>query len=193
MAECICNPHVMKNIQDELDAVVGRSRRVEEADIPNLKYLQATVKETLRLHLLPMLLPHENATACHAFGYHIPAGTTIMINARAIARDPNIWKDPSEFKPERFLEGTPHANTNVKGFHFELLPFGSGRRACPGMELATLMIQIQVATLLQFFDWVLPNDSQSKDFILSEAKGMTPFLAKPLNVIPKARLSSLLL
>ena len=184
MAECIHNPYVMTRAQDELDAVVGRARRVEDANIPNLKYLQAIVKETLRLHLLPLLLPRDNHTACKVFGYDIPAGTMLMVNAWAVCRDPTIFEDPGEFKPERFVEGK-NAETDVQGNHFELLPFGAGRRACPGTSLALAMLHIQTATLLHCYDWVAP------DLDMSIADGNVPYLAKPLCAIPRPRLSFL--
>ena len=189
MAECIRNPHVMSKVQAELDNVVGRSRRVEDADLPNLKYLTATIRETFRLHLLPMVLPRQNLTACKVFGYDIPAGTMLMVNARAIARDPNIFESPLEFKPERFLEGMPHATTDIQGHTFEILPFGSGRRACPGMTLAIGMVHIQTATLLQCFDWSLPDGLQPQELDMTVAEGMVPYKAQPLRAIPKPRLS----
>ncbi|KAG0597782.1 hypothetical protein M758_12G020200 [Ceratodon purpureus] len=190
MAECIHNPEVMTKVQAELDAVVGKSRRVEEADIPNLKYLQAVVKETFRLHISPpMLIPRENENACKILGYDIPKGTTIIVNAAAIARNPSIWEDPLTFKPERFLEGSPSANTDVQGNNFELLPFGSGRRQCAGIGLGLSMTHILTATLLQSYDWSLPNDVQPTDLDMSEAPGMLPHRAQSLSAIPKARMS----
>lgn len=190
ISECIRNPEVMSKVQSELDAVVGKSRRVEEADIPNLKYLQAVIKETFRLHISPpMLIPRENETACKVLGFDIPKGTTVMVNASAIARDPNIWEDPLEFKPERFLDGSRHASTDLQGNHFELLPFGSGRRQCGGIGLGLTMTHILTATLLQSFDWSLPNGLQPVDLDMSEAEGMLPHRAQHLSVIPKARMS----
>jgi len=190
MAECIRNPNVMKMAQAELDSVVGKSRRVEDADVPNLKYLQAIVKETFRLHpVLPILIPHVNKNACEVFGYNIPEKTSIFVHVAAISRDPRIWKDPTVFQPERFLDGMPHADTDFKGKHFELLPFGMGRRACPGIALASTLVHIMIASLLQSFDWSLPNDLQPRELDLSEAKGLGHLLAHPLIAIPKARLS----
>nr|AHI15953.1 flavonoid 3',5'-hydroxylase [Pohlia nutans] len=190
MSECIRNPTIMRRAQEELDVVVGKSRRVEDGDIPKLKYLQAIIKETLRLHPeTPLLLPHKNEDACKAFGYDIPAQTCLMVNVGAIARDPSVWEDPLEFKPERFLDGMPHANVDYQGNHFELLPFGSGRRLCPGMVLGTTMVHILVATLLHSFDWTLPNGLQPMDLDMSEAEGILNVLAKPFRAIPKARLS----
>lgn len=189
LAECIHNPHVMKKAQAELDVVVGKARRVEDADIPNLKYLQAIVKENYRLHpVAPLLIPHLNANACNVFGYDIPAGTTVFVNVGAITRDPSIWKDPLEFKPERFMDGTPHADMDANGRYFELLPFGSGRRGCPGIVLGNAMVNILLATLLQSFEWSLPNGVQPEDLDMTEGAGVMSMRADPLKAITKARL-----
>lgn len=193
MAEIIRNPKMMAKAQAEIDDVVGRSRRVEDADIPNLKYLQAIVKEALRLHpATPLLFPHMNEKACKVFGYDIPEGTMVLVNAGAIARDPKLWEDPLEFKPERFLEGMAHANTDLKGKHFELVPFGSGRRACPGVAFATTLMHILVATLLQSFNWSLPYGLQPIDLDMSEVSGGFPARAQALVVIPTVRMSMVL-
>lgn len=190
MAECIKNPHVMKKAQAELDTVVGKSRRVEDVDVPNLKYLQAIIKENFRLHpVVPLLFPHVSKNASKVLGYDIPGGTPIFVNVGGIARDPNIWKDPLVFKPERFLEGTPNAKVTFEGKHFRILPFGSGQRACPGIALATTLVHIMIATLLQSFDWSLPNGLQNIDLDMSEVDGVGHKRAQPLIVVPKARLS----
>jgi flavonoid 3'-monooxygenase len=190
LSECIHNPELMSKVQAELDAVVGKSRRVEEADIPKLKYLQAMVKETFRLHLsTPILFPHVNKSETKVFGYDIPAGTTVLVCAGAIARDPAVWEDPLEFRPERFLDGSPHANTDVQGNHFELLTFGSGRRGCPGTALAMTMVHLLSATLLHSFDWSLPDHKAVEKLDMSEAPGRLHRMANPLNAVPKARLS----
>ncbi|KAG0567788.1 hypothetical protein KC19_7G160900 [Ceratodon purpureus] len=190
ISECMHNPNVMSKAQAELDAVVGKSRRVEESDIPNLKYLHAICKEVFRLHpASPILFPHWNKNACMLFGYDIPAGTSVIVNVGAIARDPGIWEDPLVFKPERFLEGMPHANTDVQGHHFELLPFGTGRRQCPGIGLSLAMVHILTATLLQGFDWSLPKDLRPEDLNMAEAEGILSVRAEPLRAILKPRLS----
>lgn len=125
--ECIYNANVMSKAQVEFDKVVGTSRRVEDGDIPNLKYLQAIIKENFCLHpVAPLMFPHLNGNDCKVFGYDIPRGTPVFVNIGAIARDPSIWKDSMVFKPKRFLHGMPHANTNVEGKSFELLPFRLG-------------------------------------------------------------------
>lgn len=187
LAECIHNPEVMSKVKAELDTVVGSSRNVVDADIPRLKYLQAMVKETFRLHITPIMFPHVNKTACKVFGYDVPAGTTAFICIGAIAKDPSIWESPLEYKPERFLEGSPHASADVMGAHFELLSFGTGRRGCPGKELAITMVQILSAHLLHSFDWSLPNGMAPSDLDMSEAPGRLHRLAQPLMAIPAPR------
>jgi len=190
IAECIRNPIVMKKVQEELDTVVGKSRRVEEADVPNLKYLQAVVKENFRLHpVLPLLIPHLNKEPCKVLGYNIPGKTLVFVNVAAIARDPRTWEDPMTFKPERFLDGMPHANIQYEGKNFEVLPFGAGRRQCAGILLASTFIHIIVATFMQSFNWSLPNGLQPKDLDMSADEGVGHVLAHPLIAIPKARLS----
>jgi len=190
IAECIRNPIVMKKAQTELDTIVGKSRRVEEVDVPNLKYLQAIVKENFRLHPVgPILLPHLSIKPCKVLGYDIPGNTLVFVNASAIHRDPKSWEDPTTFKPERFLDGMTHAHIQVEGQNFELLPFGSGRRQCPGIMLASTLVHIMVATFVQSFDWSLPNGLEPMDLDMSEAEGAVNVLAHPLIAIPKARLS----
>jgi len=177
-------------VQAELDIVVGKSRRVEDADVPNLKYLQAIIKENFRLHpIAPILFPHVSIKPCKVLGYDIPGKTPVIVNVAAIARDPKMWEDPMTFKPERFLDGMPHAHMQVEGKNFELLPFGAGRRKCPGMMLASTLVHIMVATFMQSFDWSLPNGLQPMDLDMSESEGIGHVRAHPLIAIPMTRLS----
>ena len=135
MSELLANPRVLAKLRAELDQVVGLERCVNHLDIPHLPYLEAVVKETLRMHpAVPLLVPHMPSEMCRVGGYTIPKGARIFVNAWAIGHDPEVWKDPEVFMPERFL--VPGANpVGVKGNNFELLPFGAGRRICPGMGL----------------------------------------------------------
>ena len=150
------NKHALKCVQEELDLKVGRGRWVEESDIPNLVYLQAVVKETLRLHTtVPLLVPHEAMEDCHVDGYHIPKSTQLLVNAWKLHRDPSVWSDPEYFKPERFL--TTHADVDVLRQHFELIPFGSGRRSCPGFAMALQLLPLVVARLRQGFHLSTPR------------------------------------
>lgn len=157
MFETLKNPAVSKKVQDELVSAVGKDGRVKPRDLPSLVYLQSVVKETLRLHpTLPLLVPHESMEVCSAAGYRIPAKTRLIVNAWAIGRDPDAWGDDAlAFKPERFMQGGTHQNIDVSGQHFELIPFGSGRRACPGMGLALEVLTLALAHLFHCFDWTL--------------------------------------
>nr|GMD27314.1 cytochrome P450 CYP82D47-like [Ipomoea batatas] len=124
------NGDVLNKIRNELDNHVGRERHVNESDLNNLTYIQAVVKETLRLYPPgPLLVPHEAIEDCVVDGYHISKGTRLLVNVAKIQRDPKFWSDPDAFKPERFL--MEHKDVDVRGNHFDLLPFGSGRRMCP--------------------------------------------------------------
>ncbi|KAJ1690207.1 hypothetical protein LUZ63_014362 [Rhynchospora breviuscula] len=167
MSHLLNNPHVLAKAQHEIQMVVGRERLVEESDVPSLPYLQAIINETLRLHpAAPLNVPHESAAECIIGGYKIPIGTTLLINIYAIHRDPSIWKDPTEFKPERFENG--------KAEGMWLLPFGMGRRKCPGEGLALKMIALALGTLIQCFEW---ERIGAKEVDMTESSGI---------VVPKA-------
>ncbi|XP_061358398.1 flavonoid 3'-monooxygenase-like [Gastrolobium bilobum] len=190
IAELIRYPRVMAQVQQELDTVVGTERNVEEEDLPHLPYLQAVVKETFRLHpSTPLSLPHVAAESCEILGYHIPKGATLLVNLWAIARDPNEWSEPLEFKPERFLQGGQKADVDVRGNDFEIIPFGAGRRICAGMNLGIRMVQLLTATLAHSFDWELENGLNPEKLDMDEAYGLTLQRAVPLSVHPKPRLS----
>ncbi|KAF2290000.1 hypothetical protein GH714_039642 [Hevea brasiliensis] len=183
----INNPSVLKKAQHELDINVGKKRRVHESDMNSLVYLKAIIKETLRLYpAAPLSLPHESMEDCTVAGYHIPAGTRLLINLSKIHRDPRVWSKPSEFQPERFL--TIHKDYDVRGQNFELIPFGSGRRICPGVSFALHVLQLTLATLLQGFDFANPT---SKPFDMSESNGLTSLRATPLECLLSPRLQSL--
>ncbi|CBI32516.3 unnamed protein product, partial [Vitis vinifera] len=129
------NPSTLKRAQDELDIKVGKHRQVDESDIKNLVYLQAIIKETLRLYpAAPLSVPREAMEDCTMAGFHIQAGTRLLVNLWKLYKNPRIWSDPLEFQPERFL--TKHVDLDVRGQNFEFLPFGSGRRVCPGISFA---------------------------------------------------------
>ncbi|KAK3025221.1 hypothetical protein RJ639_044569 [Escallonia herrerae] len=151
LALLLNNNHVLKKARAELDIHVGRKRQVQESDLKNLVYLQAIIKETLRLHPPSVLLPaRESMEDCVVGGYNIPKGTRLVVNLRKIHRDPSVWPDPSEFQPERFL--TSHKDVDVRGQHFELIPFGSGRRICPGITLALQVVHFILASLIHGFE-----------------------------------------
>ncbi|KAK4852394.1 hypothetical protein QYF36_023598 [Acer negundo] len=149
ISELIRHPNIMKKVQIELEDVVGKDRRVEESDLNNLKYLDMVVKETFRLHpVVPLLLPHESTENCTVDGFHIPKNSRILINSYAIGRDPNAWDDPEKFIPERFVGN----NIDLHSRDFQLIPFGYGRRSCPGMELG-LCIALIGSFLMVSFPW----------------------------------------
>lgn len=190
MSELFREPSIVKKALEELDAVVGRNRLVQESDLPHLNYIQCICKETFRLHPpVALLLPHESFQACKASGYDIPAKSRMLVNVYAIGRDPNTWDDPLKFLPERFMEGNKYSHIDSHGQDFELLPFGSGRRMCPGMHMGNLIVQLTVANVLHAFDWSLPDQMNPKDLDMSEIKGITIARALPLLAMAKPRLS----
>ncbi|XP_061343159.1 cytochrome P450 CYP82D47-like [Gastrolobium bilobum] len=179
------NRHALKKIQDELDEQVGKERLVNESDINKLEYLQAVVKETLRLYPAgPLSGPREFTEDCTLGGYHIEAGTRMILNLWKLHRDPRVWSDPLEFKPERFM--TTHKALDVKGQHFELLPFGGGRRACPGISFGLHMTHLALAAFLQAFEITTPSNVQVD---MSATFGLTNIKTTPLEVLVKPRLS----
>ncbi|KAG0473195.1 hypothetical protein HPP92_015052 [Vanilla planifolia] len=186
MAELLYEPDRMRKAQQELDTVVGKDRVVEESDIPQLRYLGAVLKETLRLHSpSPLLVPRRTSSNCTAGGFSIPAGTAVIINAWAIHRDPSRWEDPEEFKPERFLPEGREQCEFLGGNEFGYLPFGAGRRACPGMALAERLMLFSLASLLHSFEWLLPEGAHLE---LADTFGIALRKTEPLVVVPKARL-----
>ncbi|KAJ7966681.1 Cytochrome P450 [Quillaja saponaria] len=178
------NREALKKAQNELDIHVGRERLPEESDAKNLVYLQAIIKETMRLYpAAPLSVPHESTEDCIVDGYHVPAGTRLLVNIYKIHRDPRVWPDPLEFRPERFL--TTHKGLDVKGHDFELIPFGSGRRMCPGISFALQVIQLTLANLLHGFDISTPSNELVD---MTEDSGLTNIKATPLEVILTPRL-----
>ncbi|KAF8013634.1 hypothetical protein BT93_I1482 [Corymbia citriodora subsp. variegata] len=178
------NPLSLKRAQDELDVQVGKHRQVEESDIKNLTYLQAVVKETLRLYpVLPLSVQREAMEDCIVAGFHVPAGTRLMVNLWKLLRDPRIWSCASEFQPERFL--TDHAHVDVRGHSFEYIPFGSGRRMCPGVSFGLQVVQLILARLLHAFKLERVSGSEVD---MSESPGLTMPRATPLEVILTPRL-----
>nr|H2DH24.1 RecName: Full=Cytochrome P450 CYP82D47 [Panax ginseng]AEY75221.1 cytochrome P450 CYP82D47 [Panax ginseng] len=144
------NRHALKKAQEELDNVVGKQRQVKESDLNNLVYLHAIIKETLRLYPAAQLgVRREFYEDCTVAGYHVPKGTLLAVNLWTLHRDPIIWSDPTEFRPERFLNMPKEVD--VKGQHFELIPFGVGRRLCPGIAFGLQMLHLVLATLLHGF------------------------------------------
>lgn len=180
------NRNALKKAQEELDINVGKEKAVNESDINKLVYLQAIIKETLRLYPAgPLSLPHESMEDCVVSGYHIPAGTRLLTNIYKLHRDPQIWSNPCEFQPERFL--TAYKDFDVRGQNFELIPFGSGRRMCPGVSFALQVLELTLASLLQGFELVTPSNEPVD---MSEAIGLTNLKTTPLQVFLTPRLPS---
>ncbi|BAT73346.1 hypothetical protein LR48_Vigan01g022000 [Vigna angularis] len=187
LSEMLKNPRVMKKLQKELESVVGMERKVEESDLEKLEYLDMVVKESLRLHpVAPLLIPHQSIEDCMVGEYFIPKKSRVIVNAWAIMRDPSAWDEAEKFWPERF-EGR---NIDVRGREFELIPFGSGRRGCPGIQLGLTVIRHTVAQVVHCFDWKLPNNILPSELDMADEFGLTMPRANPLRVIPTYRLST---
>ncbi|KAG5013404.1 hypothetical protein AAZX31_09G169000 [Glycine max] len=186
MSELLRNPSDMKKLQEELNNVVGENKLVEESDLSKLPYLNMVVKETLRLYPAgPLLLPRESLEDITINGYHIKKKTRILVNAWAIGRDPKVWSDNADmFCPERFV----NSNVDIRGHDFQLLPFGSGRRGCPGIQLGLTTFGLVLAQLVHCFNWELPFGVSPDDLDMSERFGLSLPRSKPLLAIPTYRL-----
>ena len=179
------NPHILEKAKEELDTQIGKERCISEPDINKLVYLQAIVKETLRLYPAgPLAAPREFTEDCTLAGYHVKKGTQLITNVWKINTDPCIWSDPLDFKPERFL--TTHKDVDVKGQHFELLPFGSGRRMCPGVSFGLQMVHFTLASFLHSFEILNPS---TEPVDMTGTLGLTNAKATPLEILVKPRLS----
>nr|AGC29951.1 CYP82D61 [Sinopodophyllum hexandrum] len=177
------NPNALKKAHDELDFHVGRDRNVDESDLVKLTYIDAIIKETLRLYPASPLLGLRVVTEdCTIAGYHVRAGTRLIVNAWKIQRDPLVWSQPHEFQPERFLE----RDVDMKGQNFELIPFGSGRRACPGISLALQVLPLTLAHILHGFELRTPNQNKVD---MTETPGMVHAKTTPLEVLVAPRIS----
>ncbi|XP_061344801.1 cytochrome P450 71AU50-like [Gastrolobium bilobum] len=185
LSELLKHPRVMKKLQTELQTVVGMKRKVEESDLDKLEYLDMVIKESLRFHpVAPLLIPHQSMEDCMVGDFFIPKKSRVIINAWAIMRDPSAWKEPEKFLPERF-EGS---NIDIRGRDLQMIPFGSGRRGCPGLQLGLTVVRSVVAQLVHCFDWKLPNDMLHTDLDMTEEFGLTLPRAKHLFAIPTYRL-----
>ncbi|GMI97846.1 TRANSPARENT TESTA 7, CYTOCHROME P450 75B1 [Hibiscus trionum] len=185
ISELIGQPQLIRQATEELDRVVGRERWVEEKDIPHLPFLDAIIKETMRKHpVAPLLAPHLAMEDCNVAGYDIRKGTRVFVNVWSIGRDPSLWEQPELFCPERFIG----RNIDVKGQNFELLPFGAGRRMCPGYNLGLKMVQLSMANLLQGFNWKLPDNTKLEDLSMEEDCGLASPRKFPLVAVTEPRL-----
>ncbi|XP_059642295.1 cytochrome P450 78A9-like [Cornus florida] len=186
LARMVLHQDIQSKVQGELDHIVGRSRPVKESDITSMVYLQAVVKEVLRLHPPGPLLSWArlSITDTTVDGYHVPAGTTAMVNMWTITRDPQVWSDPLRFMPERFLTQPGDVEFSVMGSDLRLAPFGSGRRTCPGKAMGLTTVSFWVAILLHEFKWVPSNHSPVD---LSEVLRLSCEMANPLSVQARPR------
>ncbi|KAL5205431.1 hypothetical protein ABZP36_033640 [Zizania latifolia] len=184
MAELLRNPRAIAKVRAELKDVIGDKETVEEEDAARLPYLQAVLKESMRLHPVgPILIPHLAVEdGVEIGGYAVPKGTTVMFNVSAIMRDPASWERPDEFLPERFLN-REHP-VDFRGKEFEFIPFGSGRRLCPGLPMAERVVPFILASLLHKFEWRLPGGMSAEEVDVSEKFGTMTTLAVPLKVVP---------
>ncbi|XP_019155272.1 PREDICTED: cytochrome P450 82A4-like isoform X2 [Ipomoea nil] len=173
-------------IRAEIETHVGRERHVNQSDLSNLTYLQVVLKETLRLYPLgPLLLPHESVDDCMVNGYCIPKGTPVLVNISKAHRDPNFWSDPNVFRPERFM--SEHKKIDVRGNHFELIPFASGRRMCPGISLALRVLELAMANLIHSFDL---KRISNEAIDMTESAGLINSKTTPLYAFLTPRLPS---
>lgn len=178
------HPNILKIAQNELDVQVGKQRWIEEADINKLSFLQAIVKETFRLYPPgPLSGPREATEDCYLGNIFVPKGARLIVNLWKLHRDPRIWSDPLEFKPERFLNS--HANISLKGQSFEYIPFSSGRRMCPAVNYGMSVVQLTLARMLQAFDITTP---MGMPVDMGEGLGVALPKLKPLEVLLTPRL-----
>ncbi|KAF5746536.1 hypothetical protein HS088_TW06G00707 [Tripterygium wilfordii] len=190
IAELIRKPELMRKAQGEVRNYIGNKGRVSEGDTENLPYLNMIIKETLRLHPpAPLMLPREVMSHFKINDYNIYPKTFLQVNAWGIGRDPNYWKDPEEFIPERFEDGS----IDFKGQNFEFLPFGAGRRICPGINMGTTTVELALANLLYCFDWKLPNGLEEEALNMEESVGRSLTVSKKtgLTLVPVNYLESL--
>uniref|UniRef100_A0A0D9WSG6 Cytochrome P450 n=1 Tax=Leersia perrieri TaxID=77586 RepID=A0A0D9WSG6_9ORYZ len=176
IAELIRNPMAMKKATAEVRQAFAKEGVVSEARLSELRYLHLVIKETFRLHApVPLLLPRECQEACQVLGYDVPRGTQVLVNVWALGRDEQYWPggSPEEFRPERFDAGEVTATVDFRGADFELLPFGAGRRMCPGMAFGLANMELALASLLFHFDWEAPGVTNPSKFDMTEGFGMT--------------------
>ncbi|PKU68771.1 Cytochrome P450 71A1 [Dendrobium catenatum] len=176
MAELVRNSRIMQKVQEE----VRSSAHLTKSSLHPLQYLNSVVKETLRLHLpVPLLLPRVAIRHCKISGYDIVPNTRVYINAWGIARDPKTWENPEEFLPERFID----SSIDYIGHDFEFIPFGSGRRNCPGKNFGMATVELALANLLYYFDWRLPDGMKKEEMDMDEVPGITVHKRSALGLV----------
>ncbi|OEL23210.1 indole-2-monooxygenase [Dichanthelium oligosanthes] len=187
MAELMLHQDVMAKLQDEVRNIIPKGQIfISEDNLVGMAYLKAVIKETLRLHPpVPLLLPHLSQEDCIIDSYTIPGGMSVLVNAWAINREPNVWDAADEFMPERFVHMGDIGGVDFRGMDFQFLPFGSGRRICPGINFALTSIEIMLANLMFHFDWELPRGVDTVD--MAEVFGLTVSRKEWLLLNPRSR------
>lgn len=180
MSELIKNPRVLRKAQEEVREVSKGKQKVQESDLCKLDYLKLVIKETFRLHPpVPLLVPRVTTASCKIMEYEIPVNTRVFINATANGTNPKYWENPLTFLPERFLD----KEIDYRGKNFELLPFGAGRRGCPGINFSIPLVELALANLLFHYNWSLPEGMLAKDVDMEEALGITMHKKSPLCLV----------
>ena len=180
MSELLRNPRVMKKLQNEVRGIVGNRADITEDDLVGMHYLKAVIKETFRLHApAPLLGPRMSNQDVKINGYNIKANTQVMVYVWAIGRDPKSYTNPEIYEPERFLNNV----IDYKGNDFELIPFGSGRRSCPGIQFAMVVEEIALANIVHKFDWALPHGARAEDLDMTESPGLSAHRKYPLKAV----------
>ncbi|KAL5728398.1 hypothetical protein ACHQM5_001489 [Ranunculus cassubicifolius] len=183
MAELLTHPNVMNKLQNGVRRIVGTKGRIDEDDISQMDYVKCVIKESLRLHPPTALsLPRVSTTSTYIEGYHIPAKTRVIVNIWAICRDPKAWDRPNEFIPERFANSL----VDYKGAHFEFIPFGAGRRICPGIAFSIASLESILTNLIYWFDWEYTSGANRMDVNKSERSGISVHLKHPLVLVPRS-------
>lgn len=178
MTELLRHPKIMKEVQNEIREIVGDKSNVTEDDLDKFHYLKAVFKETLRIHPpIPILLPRQSTQDVKINGYDIPEGTQVYINYATIAKDRASWDQADEFRPERFLV---NPSINFLGNDLQFIPFGAGRRICPGIEFTMRVNELALASLLNKFDWSQPCEEREEDMDITESTGATKHKKSPL-------------
>lgn len=188
MSELMNNRHVLAKLQKEVRTATPDGRMVMEEDLSRMPYLKATIKESMRIHPpAPFLLPHFSTHDCEINGYTIPAGTRVIVNAWALARDPTCWDKAEEFFPERFLEQGRDAEVDMYGKDIRFVPFGAGRRICAGATFAIATVEIMLANLIYHFDWEMPAEMErtGAKVDMSDQFGMTLRRTQKLYLVPR--------
>lgn len=184
MAELLRHPAVMSKVRAELRDALGSKPCPDESDVGRLPYLRAVVMESMRLHPpSPMLVPHlAMADGAEVGGFTVPAGTKVIINLWAIMRDPASWAEPEAFVPERFVGSS---DADFRGTdRLEFMPFGAGRRACPGAPMAMRVVTLLLASMLHAFEWRLPEGMKPGDVDVRDWFGTSLNMVTPLKAVP---------